>query len=651
MCGIVGRVNAAPDSPVSADELRTATRLVAHRGPDGEGTFCEGSVGLGHRRLSIVDLEGGAQPMSDAASRVFVVFNGEIYNHDSLRAELKSLGYAFRTRSDTEVLVHGYSAWGEGLPARLRGMFAFAVWDAPARRLLLARDRVGIKPLNWTCVGNDLLFASEVKSLFAFSDVPRALEPADLGVYLALRYVPAPHTLFRGIHRLEPGTMLVYQEGRARISRYWDLPMQSAGEALQGSDDAAAEQFADVLRQAVRLHLMGEVPVGLFLSGGLDSTSVGWAMRSVGAPLKTFSVGFEGVDVEGADDELGWARIAAQSLGSEHREVLLSARAFGDTLSELVWHLDEPNSDGACVPLMYLARRAREEVVVVLSGEGADELLGGYGIHRRMLALEKARRWGGGLLAAAADAALRWVSDVRARKYLSMLRMPLERRYFGVGRAFSDELLVELLGPRACEALVGVFEPLWRQTRDLDPLHRMLYADLRVWLPDDLLHKADKMTMASSVELRVPFLDHVVLEHAWRLPASAKLRGGSGKFLLRLAMKGRIPERILRRPKRGFPVPIGGWLRGPLHERCREQLLASGSMVRTWFGRKAVAALLDQHLSGAVDRTEELYALWVLEAWHSAWLSSASDDMPARNVIRSAPLLWDLPEATVQVGQ
>ncbi|MGA9525304.1 MAG: asparagine synthase (glutamine-hydrolyzing) [Myxococcaceae bacterium] len=619
MCGIVGRVNSAADKPVSANALRTATRLVAHRGPDGEGLFCDGAIGLGHRRLSIVDVRGGAQPMSDAFGRITVVFNGEIYNHDALRAELRSLGHEFRTRSDTEVLVHGYLAWGEALTTHLRGMFAFAVWDAWERRLLLARDRVGIKPLYWTSIGGDLLFASEVKSIFAFRDVPRALEPTHLGVYLALRYVPAPQTLFRGILRLEPGTQLVYQDGRARLTRYWDVPLETSGTAEVRSDDAAGEQFIHVLRESVRLHLMGEVPVGLFLSGGVDSTAVGWAMRSVGAPVTTFSVGFEG-----AEDELGWARLAAESLRSEHREVRISAGTFGDSLGELVWHLDEPNSDGACVPLMLLARRAREEVVVVLSGEGADEVLGGHGIHRRMLALERVRQRGGGGLARAVGAGLRLVGNARARKYLAMFQTPLERRYFGVGRAFGDEPLIELMGPSAREALVAAFAPLWQQTRGIDPLHRMLYADMRIWLPDDLLHKADRMTMASSVELRVPFLDHVVIEHAWRLPAALKLRDGVGKFLLRHAMQARVPTPILRRPKRGFPVPIGAWLRGPLHGACREQLLASGSMVRTWFGRKAVAALLDRHLSAAADLTGELYALWVLEAWYSTWLSAAS---------------------------
>ncbi len=643
MCGIVGRVNAAADKPVSAEELRAATRVVAHRGPDGEGIFCNGPVGLGHRRLSIVDVSGGTQPMSDPLGRVTVVFNGEIYNHELLRAELQSLGYVFRTRSDTEVLVHGYLAWGERLPSRLRGMFAFAVWDTWERRLLLARDRVGIKPLYWTCIGGDLLFASEVKSLFAFSEVPRALEPTHLGVYLALRYVPAPQTLFRGVLRLEPGTQLVYQEGRARLSRYWDVPLESLGQTAVRSDDAAARQFMDVFRESVRIHLMGEVPVGLFLSGGVDSTSVGWAMRSVGAPLTTFSVGFEDVD-----DELGWARLAAESLCSEHREVRISASDFAGGLPELVWHLDEPNSDGACVPLMLLARRAREEVVVVLSGEGADELLGGYGIHRRMLAVERARQWGGGALAGAAEIALRLVSDARARKYLAMLREPLERRYFGVGRAFNDEPLAALMGPHAREALLAVFAPLWEKTRGIDPLHRMLYVDTRTWLPDDLLHKADKVTMASSIELRVPFLDHVVLEHAWRLPASLKLRNGIGKFLLRHAMQARVPTPILRRRKRGFPVPLRAWLRGPLHAACREQLLASGGMVRTWFGRKAVAALLDQHLSGAADLAEELYALWVLEAWYSAWLSSTSVGESARNVLRSGPAIRESP--TIQAG-
>jgi asparagine synthase (glutamine-hydrolysing) len=636
MCGIVGRVNSSPDKAVVAEELQTATRLVAHRGPDGEGVHLGRGVGLGHRRLSIVDVAGGAQPMTNAAGTVVVVFNGEIYNHQALRGVLEARGFRFRTHSDTEVLVHGYEAFGDELPRHLQGMFAFAVWDVPARRLLLARDRVGIKPLYWTRAGEDLLFASEVKSLFAFAEVGRALEPAQLAPYLALRYVPAPETLFKGIHRLLPGHLATFEGGRFRVSRYWDVPVDAAPRQAACDEREQAERLSALLQQTVRGHLMGEVPVGLLLSGGLDSTAVGWAMRQeTSGPLKSFSVGFEG-----GEDELPWARSAARALGCVHREVRLSALEFGDSLGELVWHLDEPNADGACVPLFHLARRAREEVGVVLSGEGADELFAGYGIHRRMLAIERAQQRGGIFVSGVAKVAQKVIRHDRVRRYLGMLQTPLHSRYFGVGRAFSDEAIAQVFGREALEALEERFAPLWARSRAADPLHRMLYADTRVWLPDDLLHKADRMTMGSSLELRVPFLDHLLLEHAWQLPASLKVRGGVGKFLLRQAMADKLPASILQRPKRGFAVPLSRWLKGPLYGACREQLLSVHGFCRTLLGPRAIVELLEQHRGGLIDRSEELYALWVLERWHHTWLSAAVGRC-ARNVVRSAPALWE----------
>ena len=650
MCGIVGRVNATRTKTFLLEELAAATRLLAHRGPDGEGLFCRGHAGLGHRRLSIVDIATGAQPMSNADRSITVTFNGEIYNYRDLRAELEARGYLFRTRSDTEVLVHGYEAWGDGMVKRLRGMFAFALWDAPHERLLIARDRVGIKPLYWAQAGGDLVFASEIKALFAFSDVPRALDEEHFAAYLALRYVPAPHTLFRGIRKLEPGHLLVFEDGRARICPYWDLPV---GERPSRRVDEAEEaaRWMHLLVETTRLHLMGEVPVGLFLSGGIDSTAVGWAMKAAGAGrLKSFSVGFDGESEH--ESELAWARIAAEGLATEHSEVRVSAGEFREALPDLAYHLDEPNADGACIPLMFLSRRAREEVVVVLSGEGADEALAGYGIYRRMLAMEHARRLGGPLVPSAAAVATPLFRRGKVRKYLSMFREPIEARYFGVGRAFSDELLIQAFGPRALDDVRSRFQPLWLRTRGAPALARMLYNDTRVWLPDDLLIKADKMSMSSSIELRVPFLDHLMLEHAWRLPPSLKLRKGVGKYLLRRAMEGRIPEAIVRRPKRGFPVPIGGWLRTVLHAACRDRLLSANSSVRSLVSDRMLQRLLEEHRRGIVDRTEELYALWVYEEWHKAYLSTELGKA-ARNTLKSGrPVgLWDAPGNSETLAQ
>jgi asparagine synthase (glutamine-hydrolysing) len=620
MCGIVGRVNADRQSRVEIAQLRAATELLAHRGPDGEGVFLEGNVGLGHRRLAVVDLVSGAQPLSNEDGSIWVTFNGEIYNHLNLRSELEAAGHRFATRADTEVLVHGYEEWGDALPSRLRGMFAFAIWDRRRRRLLMVRDRLGIKPLYWTRAGGDLLFASEIKALFAFSGVHRALNAARVPEYLALRYVPGPYTLFEGIERLQPGHALSFQDGELRTWRFWDVPFAAPLRGPeQRTEKEESERFTSLLLESVRMRLMGDVPVGLFLSGGIDSTTVAWAMKQADpSALKSFSIGFEGY----SEEEVGFARLAARAIGTEHRQVMISSAVFRDSLEDLAWHLDEPVSDGACIPLMHLAKRAWEEVVIVLSGEGADELLAGYGIYGKMLAIERAQALGGRSFEAIVALAMNRVAGPKVRKYLRISRQPIEQTYFGVGRAFGDELLAQAFGPSALRGLVARFAPYWRATEGEPVLHRLLYNDTKVWLPDDLLIKADKMTMAWAVELRVPFLDHVLLESVWRLPPSLKLRWGVGKSLLRSSMRDRIPASILRRPKRGFPVPLRQWLQGPLHDACRDELLAGGSAVRGIVGGALLLKLLEEHRTGRVDRTEELYALWLYEVWHRAFLSS-----------------------------
>ncbi len=650
MCGIVGLVHVSPDAPIDACALRESLRLIAHRGPDGEGTFIGAGVALGHRRLSIVDLENGAQPMFSEDGSVCVAFNGEIYNHGALRAELEAAGHRFATRCDTEAIVHGYEAWGEAVFSRLRGMFAIAIWDGRRRRLVLARDRVGIKPLYWTRsrTSQALCFASEVKALFAFEGVERRVQSTLLPAYLALRYVPGPSTLFEGVERLSPGHLLIFDSGRVRIERFWQLPVDApldhprSGDLIEESTALCAE-----LVESVRLRLMSDVPLGIFLSGGIDSTAVAWAMRQLRHwPLKSFSIGFDGARPGESEGELPHARCAARALGCEHHEVRLTAQAFFDSVDQACWHLDEPLSDGACIPLMKLAERARQEVTVVLSGEGADEALGGYPIYGRMLAMEALRRRGGlgldgalglfGKLGGAAllSSGLGPASAARAklRRYLEWLQQPLSARYFGVGRALDDLALRQLFGEPALTLLRAHFAPLWERTRRLDPLRQMLFVDTGVWLPDDLLIKADKMTMAASVELRVPFLDHELLENAWEIPSALKFSGGAGKRVLRAAMAGQIPESILRRKKAGFPLPISRWLREDLHEPCRRALLAARSLTREFIGAAVAERWLEEHRLGRVDRREELWALWVLETWRGLFVEGDREAFLSRSL-------------------
>ena len=622
MCGIVGRVNAAGHH-VERQSIAQATRALAHRGPDGEGLYVQGAVGLGHRRLAIVDRSGGAQPMTNEDGSVWVTFNGEIYNHRLLRAELESKGHRFVTRSDTEVLVHGYEEWGEELPSALRGMFAFAIWDERQQSLLLVRDRLGIKPVYWTRVGGDLAFASEVKALFAFADVVREPDLQTFGSFLALRYVPGPRTAFKGVQRLQPGHLLVFRGGELRLRPFWDVPV-GGPRATSADEIEASETLRRLIQSVTQQHLMGEVPVGVLLSGGIDSATTAWAMQQAeGSQPASFSLGY----ADAGQDELPYARLAAEAIGTCHQDVIIDSRAFRDSMEDLVWHLDEPNSDGACIPLMHLARGARRKVVVVLSGEGADELLGGYQIYGKMLAINRLRALGGPLLNPTLALMSRVVLQPKLRKYLELARKPLDARYFGVSRAFADELLERVLGPHAMQALTEEFAPLWARAQGAPALDQMLYIDTKVCLPDDLLIKADRMTMAASVELRVPFLDHELLEYVWTLPAQMKRRGRLGKRLLRIAMAGKLPEPILTRPKRGFPVPLGQWLRTSLYGPCREVLLARTSSVRAQLGERIIAQLLNEHRAGGVDRTEELYALWLWETWHQVFFRDSREHL------------------------
>jgi len=629
MCGIAGRVAADAQGRSEGRWVHAMCDRMTHRGPDGRGLWEGGRVALGHLRLSIIDLAGGAQPLAGCTPDVQVTFNGEIYNYLALKAELESKGHVFKTRSDTEVLAHGWEEWGERLPEKLRGMFAFAIWDARRQVAFLSRDRLGKKPLYYTRVGRDLVFASEVKALFASPGVKRELDRAQLPAYLALRYVPGPATLFKGVQRLQPGHSLRFQDGEVTVWPYWDVPLSHPPErGLKESE--VMERFLHLFEESVRIRLMSDVPVGVFLSGGLDSTAVTWAMRrNVTGQLKSFSAGYLG----DPNSELTYARLAAKALKTEHHEVMLTPEGFSEFMPRLAWHLDEPIADAACIPLYYLSERARQEgVVVVLSGEGADELLAGYPIYAKQLVMEQIHRRVPFVSQAAAGLS-RFVQDAKLRKYLQWVSRPFETRYLGVSRAFSDEaLLAEMLsglpGPSGADRL----QPLHARTQGLSPLSRMLYSDVKSWLPDDLLIKADKMSMAASIELRTPFLDHELLELCWSMPDQLKLKGWVGKYLLRQGMATKLPQEILTRPKRGFPVPTGAWLRNQLHGQLREELLASDSACRSLFPASTVERLLDEHRAGQ-DRTEEVFALWCLENWSQCYLG---EEAPAQASSRAA---------------
>jgi asparagine synthase (glutamine-hydrolysing) len=622
MCGVAGRVNQS--APVDRAEIFRMTELIAHRGPDDYGYHLRTRVGLGHRRLSIIDLAGGRQPLANEDETVWIVFNGEIYNHAALRKELLGRGHRFRTHSDTEAIVHAYEEWGPGCATRLRGMFAFAIWDDRAQRLTLVRDRLGIKPMYYAEIGGDLVFGSEAKSLLAVPEVDATVDDDALSAYLALRYVPAPLTMFRGIKKLPPASILTWQVGRTTpvaIERYWDLADVATRDDAPPTEAEATADLRARVDHATKLRLMSEVPVGAFLSGGLDSTVITAAMLAGGGgqgALKTFSVGYAGDDTQ-SEDELAYARLAAAALGTEHHELRVGMREAADALPKIVWHLDEPVADPACVPLYFLARRAKEQVTVVLSGEGADEALGGYYIYRRLARVEALRRrlGAGGPALSLAGTLLGRLPHERIRRVARLFDRPLEDTYRGVARAFDDELAARL-HRRGSGVVRSLLAPHWETTRGMTPLRRMLYLDSSVWLPDDLLVKADKMTMAHGLELRVPFLDHELMEHAWSLPDDLKIHNGVGKALLRKAARGRVPQAILDRPKMGFATPTAAWLRAGMRELANDALTDTRSLARERFDLRLVRGLLDRHQAGA-DLSAELWPLVVLELWHKSF--------------------------------
>src|SRR5262245_48801712 len=563
MCGICGIVNFSASEPVDRFLVERMNDAQAHRGPDDQGYFIEENVGLGHRRLSIIDLSGGKQPMFNEDGSVVVVFNGEIYNYADLTGDLISKGHHFTTRSDTETIVHAYEQYGEECMRDFRGMFAFAIWDRKRRRLFLVRDRLGVKPVYYYAGRDFFVFASEIKSLLEHPRVPREVDRKAVDLYTELRYVPGPRTMFKNIFKLQPGHWISVEDGTIKIQKYWDLTYDEAGDphqpvrgALSHRERDLIAQFEHLLEESVRLRLISEVPLGVFLSGGLDSSTMLAMMSRItnGERLKTFSVGFETEGPSGVeaanDNEFEYAREVAAHFKAEHHEFRVGADQFRDAIPTVVSHLDEPMADPTCIPLYFISKLARQHITVVLSGEGADETMGGYQLYQKTLAMEKMRGWLGPLAGMSMSLASLPVGD-RGRRYLRRFGNRLEDHYRGVGRPVAHETRLALMGPQRFEQaqreLCDVFGSYFKRVERASDLNRMLYVDAKVWLPEDLLLKADKMTMATAVELRVPFLDHKLVEFTATLADSLKLQQGKGKWILRHVMGSVLPPSISQR--------------------------------------------------------------------------------------------------------
>jgi asparagine synthase (glutamine-hydrolysing) len=635
MCGIAGRFNYDSLRPVDRDVLVAMTDAVAHRGPDAAGYYHAPGIGLGHRRLSIIDLATGDQPLANEDGTVQVVFNGEIYNFADVRTELLARGHRFRTSSDTEIIVHGYEEWGDRCVDRFRGMFAFALWDAPKRRLLLARDRLGVKPLYYAEVpGKAIVFGSEIKSLLEDSDVPRDWRPEALDAYLTLLYIPAPDTIYRAVHKLPPGHILVAERGSIRVSRYWDLQFTGDGDAAREAD--YVEELDSLLRESVGLRLISDVPLGAFLSGGIDSsTVVAYMKEASGAPPVTIAVGFD----DDAYDEVRHAEAVAKHVGCEFHALTAGPRV-DDLLPKLAWHFDEPFADSSAVPTYYVSKAARELVTVALSGDGGDELWAGYARHRVEHWEQRVR----GSLGSATRMA-GWLGrtlplSVKGARSLRHLSWAPDQAYalkhaYGMfepdakTRLYSRDFTRSVAHADAFSS----FRDAYRECLSNDPMDRAMYVDARTYMIDDVLTKVDRMSMAVSLEAREPLLDHKLLEFAARVPASLKLRNGQSKYLLRRVLDRRVPREIIDRPKRGFEAPIGQWLRGPLAGLTSELLLDGRLRDRGIFEPREVSRLWEEHRGGRASHSHRLWQLVMLELWFRQFVDgspASAGPSPAR---------------------
>jgi asparagine synthase (glutamine-hydrolysing) len=637
MCGIAGILEFGRDTRASAAALREMCRVISHRGPDDDGFYTDSSVGIGMRRLSIVDVAGGHQPISNEDGTLWIVFNGEIYNHRALREQLIARGHRYSTHSDTETVIHLFEDYGEGCVQHLRGMFAFAIWNRNTKTLFIARDRLGIKPLYYKLTPERLLFGSEIKAVLAHGGIRPEFNRSALPEYLAFGYLSGEETFYAGIRKLLPGhTMTISPEGKAEIRQYWDLDTSKPHESRD--ETYYVQNYRELLEGAVNSHLMSDVPLGVFLSGGVDSSAVAALMTKIRRePVETFSVGY----TEQTYSELPFARVVSNHIHSQHHEVLVSEQEFFGALPHLIWHEDEPIAWPSSISLYFVAKLARERVTVVLTGEGADETLAGY------------TRYAFSLKNAAMDRVYRGVVPGVVRRGLrntlatssllgATLRRKLEHTFlakdgdswasfyfdnffsaFGEseqGGLLTNEFAREVPPGSAYKNVLDH----WEHSSG-EMLQRLLYTDIKTYLVE-LLMKQDNMSMAASIESRVPFLDHVLVEFATRIPREVQIEGLAGKRILKQSVEDLLPHEILYRPKLGFPTPWSGWLAGSRLETIRDMLLEQRSLNRGYFRREAIERLFDEHRSKHRDNYDRIWRLLNLEVWHRVCLEGESHD-------------------------
>lgn len=629
MCGICGIVNISASQPIDRDVLLRMTQVLEHRGPDDQGIYIDEQAGLGSRRLSIIDLTSGRQPIANEDETMWIVFNGEIYNYRELRAYLQKGGHVFRTRTDTEVILHLYEEFGVDCAQHLNGIFAFAIWDARRKELVIARDRMGIKPLYYTEAAGQLIFGSEMKALLAHPDVARDIDLISLNEYLAFEYVPSPRTIIRDIHRLEPGHILRCDARGPRVQQYWNISLSRSEYRPPVNWRDYASNLRETLKNAVRQELVSDVPVGVLLSGGIDSSTIAALMvESYPGTVDSFSIGFEDVSF----DESRYARIAAKHLGTRHHELVFTGGMVAEMVLTITDFLDEPFGDSSLIPTLLLSRFAREHVKVVLGGDGGDELFAGYPTlvaHRLIEYYERIIPWH--IRAYGASKALDSMPvsfnnislDFRARRFLSGRGVSLQARHHRWLGSFVDEEQSLLLQDWIKPVLRDTYAQAYEHARECDarlPLNQVLYDDMKMYLEGDILFKVDRASMAASLEVRVPFLNRDVVDFATELPLELKLHRLTGKYLLKKSVERMLPREIVNRPKKGFNMPVAHWLTGELRDLVLYLLSKVRVTQQGLFNYAYVERLIDEHFSRRRDNRKLLWTLLMFQLWYNKYI-------------------------------
>lgn len=619
MCGICGKINFKKSDKVEKRIIKSMMDVMHHRGPDDEGTYINGNIGLGHKRLTIIDLSSGKQPISNENDTIWIVFNGEIYNYQELRISLLAKGHKFKTNTDTEVIVHLYEEYGDNFVNHLRGMFALCIWDSNVDKLILTRDRVGIKPLYYFHNANSLWFASELKSILQDKSVERNINYSAVDKFLTFYYVPGNETLISGLKKLEPGHYLISKNGQLNIKEYWDLNFSSPDKVYPEKE--YLDQLDSILSESVRLHLLSDVPVGVLLSGGIDSTALLSYMREQSdKEISSFTIGFP---YGGFADERYFAKIAADKFGSKHYDLTITSEDFFNFLPDYVWHMEEPVCEPPAIALYYVTKLAKDYVKVLISGEGGDEAFAGYQTYRNLIWLEKIKnnvktKNGRKIIG-------HFFNRInRLKKYTPLLDTNFDAYYYSrTSNPFSyfNQIKESLYTEEFKSHLRTEKYVHYEKIKDYDLLNKMLYIDSKTWLPDDLLVKADKMTMANSVELRVPLLDHKVLEFAASLPQKLKLKRVTTKYLLKKLFNNKIPQEILKRKKTGLPIPYASWLnQKKSRQYINEIIFDSSSFSKKYFN----SDVLLKELSGntIIEQPKALFSLLTLEMWYNAFIKN-----------------------------